>query len=173
MVEKPNELRVPDISLARNQSIDFDVFVRAPTQPELQLYWSGGDGDVDWRIAGSQEAFGIERDIISAIRYFIYAQVASPLITSIFWAFSFLMVYKGDLSQMGAAIGSFLGQLVTLFFYIKMVPHALAIAKHFMASPHVSITKSNIEGPTIVSIAPSSSEAGVDTSKSLQSASGS
>jgi hypothetical protein len=175
-IEKPNELRAPDITLTRNQSVDFDVFVKATTQPELQLYWSGGGGDVDWRIAGSQEAFGIERDIISAIKYFIYAQVAGPAITALLFAFAFFVGFwfgTTRVSEMGAAIGSFLGQLVTLFFYIKMVPHALAVAKQFMASPHISITKSNIEGPASVPIAPSSSEAGIGTSKSLQRASGS
>jgi hypothetical protein len=77
LVEKPNELRVPNITLAKNQSIDIDVFIRSPAEPDLQLFWSGGDGDVDWRIASTQEAFGIDRNILSAIKYFIFAQIAT------------------------------------------------------------------------------------------------
>lgn len=172
LLEKPNELRVPNITLARNQSIEIDVFIRSPTQPDLQLFWSGGDGDVDWRIASTQEAFGIERNIISAIKYFIYAQIATPLVTSIMFAVSgvgsVLLPLGNQFTTVGAGIGAFLGNLLTLYFYIQMVPHALTVAKELMSRPHLSLKMGNIENSTAVTssaIATASSTSGIQAPK--------
>jgi hypothetical protein len=140
--EKSNELRIPDITLERGQSIELDVFVKSHNRPDLQIFWSGGGGGVDWRLTSMEETFGLERNIISAIRYYIYAEISMPLATSIMYVMSAsLMSVSNSASWMsigGVGVGQFFGSILKLYFYIKIVPHALAIAKEFMSRPRVS-----------------------------------
>jgi hypothetical protein len=127
-----NELRLKGFTLEKKQKIMLDVFVRSAGDIQPEMYGSGGGGDVQWVGESQSHSLSLEGHVVASIKLFILAEVIESVVTGIVLLFSEL--FKGeDFSIRWQSptflVGSTVLKLVKLYFYLRIVPHALAIVR--------------------------------------------
>jgi hypothetical protein len=75
----PHELRYSQITLEKGQGVELDLCLRGQIIPPVKIYWSGGGGNVDFFLSSPRESFGLEGHLIAMVKYYIFAQIAFPL----------------------------------------------------------------------------------------------
>jgi len=127
-IEAEKDIRVSGFSLERKQRLILRYFLRSEREPNVALYGSGGGGDVRWVAEGASKAIGIEGRVTAIVRYFVLAQILPPLLTAV--SFSLYKLYTEDhrFEFVAAMVGQATGTLIALYYYLRIVPQALAVA---------------------------------------------
>lgn len=136
---KSNEVECAGVELDPKQEILIDVYLKAEGPTNLVTYWSGGGG-VEWISGGSPSALGIEEHLVAIIRNYILAE----FVPALFMGVGYLVVavvtglgkdiessYMSALTLGGVGIGSTIGALVRFYFYLRIVPHLVAVIREF------------------------------------------
>jgi len=130
----PNEVRFKGIGLERKQSIIINLFFRSRTDSNMQVFWSGGD-NVEWSLSGATEEFSLEEHLVAIIRNYILAEFMPALFLGIAYLVAFLASFSAPFRNSSVAItggiglGQTLGSLLRFYFYLRIVPHAVAVVR--------------------------------------------
>jgi hypothetical protein len=139
-----NRLTCTGIELEKKQTITLDVYVRAEAHPGLEAFWSGGGGDVLWDRELKAGAFTVEQNVRAIIRYYIFAQLPELLLTGIgiiLYALFPALRNQTNWQLSGIGVGSVLASLVRFYFYLRIIPHAVALLRYLVESRHQSVTR--------------------------------
>jgi len=142
-----NELRVPAVTLQRNQSLELILFIRSKGNEEVKVYWSGGgNDDVQWNRGSGLSELTIERHIVAIIKNFIFAEVIPALVPILASPFS---LFRDNIFLIPVAGGAtVLSALARLYFLLRIVPHAVAVTKYWVRTdePRGQIRISDVGG---------------------------
>jgi hypothetical protein len=134
---KSNEFAIEQLDLDRQQSVKAELFVKSEKAPDVAVYWSGGGG-VDWISGGSPSALGMEEHLVAIVRNYILAEFAPSLLTGLGYLLAGLLSSYIDASVQtqyitmgGVGLGTTIGALIRFYFYLRMVPHLVAIFREF------------------------------------------
>jgi len=131
-----SELTISGIYLEKRQLLHVDLFVRAPQEPRVELYWSGGGGDVKWISEATAERLSLEKNFIAILRNYILAEFAPSFVTGIqLVILSFFRINgpEATQAQMGLfGVGQVIGSLLRFYFYFRVVPHAISVIQYFV-----------------------------------------
>ena len=136
-----NEIRFKGISLERKQSIAFNLFLKSRIDASIETFWSGGD-NVELSLTSAVEEFGLEEHVVAIIRNYIFAEFVPVLFSGIFLLLAAFVSYSGmslerwtNTALMGGqGLSQMLGSLLRFYFYLRIVPHAVAIVRYILRS---------------------------------------
>lgn len=140
-------LQCAAVELEEKQQIAFDIFIKAPDVPELNVLWSGGGGGVVWDIESGSQAFSLERSVVAIMRNYILAEFSPALLFGIGYLIPALFPTDRpgginlQLQMGGVGVGQMVGSLIRFYFYLRMIPHAVGIVRYFVekSSTRVSV----------------------------------
>lgn len=128
------ELRIGDFGLEPGQSIKCKLYLQSTSVPGVLLEGNSTDNIVTWT-RGIRAARGLDDHILSVFKIWILAAFISPVVSGIFLLLATLVrsmagnYYRNEVSIfMGfQSIGNVFGSLLSLYFYLLMVPHVIKI----------------------------------------------
>lgn len=133
-----NRGRINKFSLEPRQKITCELFVSSDSPPQVRISGSGGDDVTEWRDLSSGIVQSIDEHAIAILKFWIAASFAPALFQAVaFIVISFLssipiwdLVKSNSAIQIGGAgLAQITGHLISLYCYIKIIPHASALIK--------------------------------------------
>lgn len=137
-IERPSEVevRVPGITLERNERITVSVFAQCNATAQLNTYWSGAGAKAEWKETSGRASSAIARHVEGIIFNYILAEIAQAAVAGLFFFIASLLEPVMDrqfdmynFRQTGMAAGMLIASLVKLYFLMRIVPHAISLVE--------------------------------------------
>jgi hypothetical protein len=122
--EEAGEITISDFTLEPMQSITCSIFTESKKRPLVDFEGSSKEDVVTWR-KGRSLAFGLDDHLLAMFKLWIFATFARQLITGIPLAFG--QIFPGGVQMTAVGLAQALGSILSLYFYLKMIPHALIV----------------------------------------------
>jgi hypothetical protein len=133
----PGEVRYPQITLEKEQSIRVRLFLLSKNTPSINVFWSGGGEKVEFRQSTDQLSGDVPFHLREIIKNYILAEIAVGL----FVGFGYLAgsvvpfdMHGGRTQMTGLGVGQVLGVITRLYFLMRIVPHAVALVEQLRTS---------------------------------------
>jgi hypothetical protein len=152
-VETPtsNQIRFVGMQLERKQRIDFKLFFRSLSEPNVEDFPSGGD-NVEWKRSGAAEEFSLEEHIVAIIRNYVLAEFMPALFLGIAYLLGSIVAisaFRNNSAILSGSIGlaQTLASLVRFYFYLRIIPHAVAVIRDLIQRRPSLRTGGTVNGP--------------------------
>lgn len=117
------------VSLQRDQEFVIEFLARSTDKPAVDVYWRGGEDDQEFRRADAELVDTAEQHLLRLLRNVVLAWAVPPAINGV----ALLLgpgargFFFGDVYPVAGGVGVILSAMVQLYFYLRAVPHGLAL----------------------------------------------
>jgi hypothetical protein len=119
------------VSLRPGQEFIVEFYLQSEASPTAAVYWRGGEDDQEFRMTEAQVGDSAEHHFVSRIRNVVIALAVPPAFNGVALVLGAsaqsAFVFSDSAPLFASGSGVMLAALVQLYFYLRAVPHALAL----------------------------------------------